>query len=687
MKEATAINPEHAPRQVLLSINAKLALLQGAWSWDLHSAAVYCSDVMAFSQNFEGTKGIIHPEDLEKLKAALSLLPEMTIGRLSFRMITTFGEIKELVGSQVQLSEIEPWMAEQYETAENWEARLRNQAQQKETTFLRLRNSLADTSERHADAGSWYINKVSGETWYSDNMYRLHGVPPQSLNAHPHTFNIFIHPEDKVVVQEAFEQAFSGELPLHLDYRIIRPGGEWVWVRQITYWGFNNQGQPVLGGLLRSLQEAQQLQAQLEASDLQLRIQQQVLQQAEKQSQFGYWIMNLVTRKTNFSAAYLRIHGLKTGTVATQSFFLNLVHPDDKALVAERMKNLNKTHELPETEYRIIRPDGKVRYLQLSGKLSVFANNELVMVAVANDITARKAQEQTLQELNDTVILQNNTLLQMEEVGELASLVLFPDGSMRWSDGLYRLLGYRPKSVEPLLVIWRKSVHPADLKVFNDNFNLLLNEQLVAPFSFRVITRTGVRLVVLSFSSVTEQGRVAMVGILQDLTHRQDQERQSGMQERYNRLLEDVSKDILIYTNTENTILGWNAAAVAKTGIEKEKAIGANLFDCLPALRSETFLAQLNAALEGREVQVQKGRFQYLPGPQSFQLSPHLDESGTVHGVLHLVQDIARELDLQQQLSERLSFIESLVDASVDRIVVLDKHMNYLYWNPRAEAY
>ncbi|HET7896348.1 MAG TPA: PAS domain-containing protein, partial [Flavisolibacter sp.] len=73
--------------------------------------------------------------------------------------------------------------------------------------------------------------------------------------------------------------------------------------------------------------------------------------------------------------------------------------------------------------------------------------------------------------------------------------------------------------------------------------------------------------------------------------------------------------------------------------------------------------------------------------PHNYFLVPIKNDNGNVSRVLHVVQDVSKELELQLQLSERLNFIESLVEASVDRIVVLDKHMNYLYWNKKAEEF
>jgi PAS domain S-box-containing protein len=48
---------------------------------------------------------------------------------------------------------------------------------------------------------------------------------------------------------------------------------------------------------------------------------------------------------------------------------------------------------------------------------------------------------------------------------------------------------------------------------------------------------------------------------------------------------------------------------------------------------------------------------------------------------------VTQEHELQQQLKDRLNFIEKLVESSIDRIMVLDRHLNYILWNKNCENY
>jgi PAS domain S-box-containing protein len=661
-------------------------MLLGQWEWDLAANAVYCSDVMSFPPRFEGTKGIFHPDDLNEVTKALEILQDGAVPRLQFRLITSFGEVKSLTGREVSIAAA-PVKLENEAVAQNRESQLQEISLRKEAATMRLQQQLHDYSDKLYGTGTWYTNKTTGDTWYSDNIYRLHGVPPHTLNAHANTFHLFIHPEDRVAVSEAIENAYAAEVPLHIEYRIVQPSGAVRRVRQITHWFFDERGQLIFSGAMCDITDVHGLQQNLDAT---VTANRQLLQLGlftERQASSGYWYMNMVTRKVTFSDNYLRIHGVKTPFVPSHQTFLKLVHPDDRERITNLLEQVHREHALPETEYRIIRPDGRERQLRLSGKLSVQPGTELMMMGAVHDITAQKALELNIQTLAEAQVLQKLTTDLAEQAAEVYAAVWFPSGQMQWSDGLFRLLGYKPTLVEPTMRLWQKSIYPEDTKAFNDTITRALNGQAVSELHLRVISKWGIRHLRLSFRQLAEVEKEGVLGVIQDVTAFVTLQEGAKSNERYASLLENRSSDIILLTNTENVILNWNKNAEEKTGIKKDNALFSNLFDVFPALHEEKYLGQLQTVLNGREIYIEKTRNGYLSKIHSYSMVPFRDEQDAVQGVLHLVRDISRELETERQLSERLLFIEKLLDASIDRIVVLDQHMNYLYWNPKAEAY
>jgi len=630
-------------------------MLSGQWDWNLASDAVYCSDVMSFPPQFEGTKGIFHPDDLNEVIKALEIMQDQAVPCLQFRLITTFGEVKLLTGHEVSIAAA-PVEQESEALKQNLENRLQEIGTRKEAATLRLQQQLHEINDKAFGTGTWYTNKATGDTWYSDNVYRLHGVPPHTLNAHANTFHHFIHSEDRVAVSEAIENAYAAEVPLHIDYRIVQPSGAVRRVRQITHWFFDERGQLMLSGAMCDITEVHGLQQNLDAAEAANRQLLQIGHFTERQASSGYWYMNMVTRKVTFSDNYLRIHGVKTPFVPSHQTFLKLVHPDDRERMTNLLEQVHREHILPETEYRIIRPDGRERQLRLSGKLSGQPGTELMMIGAVHDITAQKALELNLQAMTEAQDLQKLTIDLIEHAAEVYAAVWFQTGQMHWSDGLFRLLGYKPTSVEPTIQLWQKGIHPEDTKAFSNLISQALNGQAVNELHLRVISKWGIRHLRLSFRQLTGMGKEGVLGVIQDVTAVVTLQEGAKSNERFASLLENWSRDIILLTNTENVVLNWNKIAEEKTGIKKDDALFANLFDVLPALHEEKYLGQLQAVLNGREIYMESAQNAYLSKTHSYSMVPFRDEQDKLQGVLHLVRDISRELEIEQQLSEQRHF-------------------------------
>jgi PAS domain S-box-containing protein len=681
----SADSKEPVDGSVTLCIRSQKYILSGHWTWDMQSNAVYCSDVMDFPHHFEGTKGIIHPDDITNVSAALQVLLDGELSALGFRLITTYGEVKTINGQNVNLEKPEQ-AGEECLSAPPWEKELETFALRREAEFLQQRQAIAEAAEKLYHIGSFAINKSTGDTWYSDEVYRIYGLPPQSLNQHANTFHSFLHPDDRISFLDAFEAAYTAEVPLHLEFRIQLRGDKIRTLRMVSYWSFNQKGQSIFSGVLRDLSEEVANDGQIRAAGEKLQLHQQVLKFSELSWNTGYWFLDLVTRKITYSDNYYRIYGLKPHTMPMSNTFLNLVHPEDRTAVHNLVEGLYKEHQLPEAEFRIVRPDGRQRLLRQSGKL-LTTGERLLMIGVIQDVTVQRGLEKKITELNEKAALQDAIRQITEDLTDTSFVTWTADGHITWSEGFVRQLGYKPDAVEPSARLLHKQIHPDDLKPFKDAEALVTNGQAHDGLQFRIVGRNGERHLHISFHRIGSGAREVVVGIIRDLTREEAIHRKLAEKELYALALNATTNDMILLTDTDNMVLSWNQAAEEKTGIRAAEALYSNLFDLFPSLLDEPFMGRLHTAQVGADVKELKARNLYLRKAHNYYLTPIKNGEGAVVRVLHVVQDVSRELDLQQQLSERLAFIESLVEASVDRIVVLDRHMNYLYWNRKAEEY
>ena len=99
------------------------------------------------------------------------------------------------------------------------------------------------------------------------------------------------------------------------------------------------------------------------------------------------------------------IFGIPSDTyVITREDFFHYVHPEDRTRVSEAIEDARQNRKLYAAEFRIVQPDGTVRWLAARGKFYYARNgNPERMLGVSLDITERKLAEEKLREYEKAV--------------------------------------------------------------------------------------------------------------------------------------------------------------------------------------------------------------------------------------------------------------------------------------------
>ena len=124
-----------------------------------------------------------------------------------------------------------------------------------------LRESQADLNRAQSvgQLGSWRLNIHRNQLLWSDESYRIYGIPPGL----PLTYEIFlsaVHPDDREYVDRMWKAALQGA-PYDIEHRIV-VGGKVKWVREKAELEVDEHGQ-LLGGFgtaqdVTSLKQAEQ---------------------------------------------------------------------------------------------------------------------------------------------------------------------------------------------------------------------------------------------------------------------------------------------------------------------------------------------------------------------------------------------------------------------------------------------
>jgi PAS domain S-box-containing protein len=94
------------------------------------------------------------------------------------------------------------------------------------TEQKRAEEKIRESEERLAEAqrmahiGNWVLDVVTGETYGSDEIYRIFGLSPQESTPVYGKLLNYVHSDDRDYVDNAFQKGLKGE-PFGIDYRII----------------------------------------------------------------------------------------------------------------------------------------------------------------------------------------------------------------------------------------------------------------------------------------------------------------------------------------------------------------------------------------------------------------------------------------------------------------------------------
>jgi len=102
----------------------------------------------------------------------------------------------------------------------------------------------------------------------------------------------------------------------------------------------------------------------------------------------------------------LRIFGIDSDTyITTGAEFTRFVHPDDRTRVSASIADSRQNKKLYAEEFRILQPDGTVRWLGARGKFYYAKSGDPErMLGVSLDITKRKLAEEAISSMNRRVI-------------------------------------------------------------------------------------------------------------------------------------------------------------------------------------------------------------------------------------------------------------------------------------------
>jgi signal transduction histidine kinase len=144
------------------------------------------------------------------------------------------------------------------------------------------------------------------------------------------------------------------------------------------------------------------------------------LAQAQQISHTGSWRWNLGTGEVSWSTEHFRIFSLDPLSARpSYATFMGRVHPEDRPAFEQALDQAVRDRSRFQHEYRIVPPDGSIKYLQSVGQPDSTASGGLEFVGTVMDITERRRAEEALRNAQAELI----RVARLTTMGELLASI------------------------------------------------------------------------------------------------------------------------------------------------------------------------------------------------------------------------------------------------------------------------
>lgn len=264
------------------------------------------------------------------------------------------------------------------------------------TQELLLAKERLDLALEATGMGTWDWDVLKNTMTWDDNLFRLVGASREDfLQTHESLLELsdkILPPEDNKQMQEAIQQVVDGKTDNYeFEHDVLRPDG--------TVWHFSVKGHAYRnpeGKLVRVIGTTMDVTDQKIAEDA-LRRSESNLARAQAMAHLGSYSFDIRTGEIYWSEELKAIWNYEPGPTFSFERVVSRIHPEDRKRILEALKNAGQGKHPFNSEYRIVKPDGSIRYVHDQGEISLDENGTPIrMFGTLQDITDRKLMEEQL---------------------------------------------------------------------------------------------------------------------------------------------------------------------------------------------------------------------------------------------------------------------------------------------------
>ena len=541
------------------------------------------------------------------------------------------------------------------------------------TERKRIEESLRASEERWRSLANaipqfiWVAQSFGDTQFINDYWYEYTGLPKGDLSMA--RWPEVLHRDDIPKISAMWDEAVASGSERRFEYRARRASdGMWRW-----HVGFHRPERDRSGAIVRWIGTA------FDIHDLKLA--QEALLDAEERQRLAIeaggialWDWDVVADRVECSDRLYEFHGIPAGT-PDSSFeaFVNLVHPDDLQLVKTGIRKALEGHEPYQLDFRVVRPDGTVRWLSSSARVMRDSLGRPVrMLGATLDITDRKNWEEALLQSEERfrsiveaspecvkVVAADGTVLQMNPAGL----------AITGAESAEAVIG---KSAYDL-------VAPEFREAFR-NFNESVCGGQRGSLEFEITNLRGERRQLESHAVPLRNpdGTSVLLAMTRDVTGRKQRERAALLLS----AIVDSTDDAIVSKDLNGVITSWNRSAERLFGYTAAEAVGRPVTILIPAERLDeetNILARLRRGERIEHFETIRRRKDGALLDVALTISPVKDGHGKIIGASKIARDISDRKRAEAALLASEGRFRQLADAMPQIVWTArpDGHIDY----------
>jgi PAS domain S-box-containing protein len=524
-----------------------------------------------------------------------------------------------------------------------------------------------------------WIADPRGTMLYGNRLWReFTGISPNQISESG--WVSLVHPEDRPKALANWRKLITTGVSSQGEYRFRRASdGEYRWhlIQSLSLKDAN-------GAVLRHIGIGVDIHAD-KANEIALREKDDQLKLAMEAGRLGTWDFFLAGHKFVSSYRARALFGRPPDVELTFKGFVGMLHPDDRSLLQQTYIRAMEPAGLSEFEinYRIIRPDGAVRWIAARGK-GIFSGagserKPVRLTGTVQDITERKVAEEAVcaSEAKFRALIENSS----------DAIVLLDESwnVLYSSAGTLRILGYSADEI-----VGRSALdfcHPERIDELKQLFHeCLQNPGKTVAGTSRIRHKDGSwRHLEGVLTNLLHDPHVGgIVGNYRDITEKMQAERAlRESEEKFRTAFHSNPEAMTITTLAHGVYLDVNNAFLRVTGFTREDVVGRRSVHVGSWVDTEHRARMVQALKTHGRLESMETSFHKKNG-EIFQvhLSAEMIEIGNIKCVLATSQDVSERTRVTEELRRSEEQYRSLIEHSPFGICRISAQGRFLLVNP-----